>query len=53
MEKQSEKKPCECKNCCKQIPTSAALTAEGKDYVWHFCSKNCYEKWHADHKKFP
>ncbi len=36
---------CKCNTCQREIPISAALTAEGADYVWHFCGKPCYEKW--------
>lgn len=36
---------CKCVECCKYIPESAAVTAEGMDYVKHFCGKECYEKW--------
>lgn len=38
---------CICEECCAQIPTSAAVTAEGVDYVHHFCGQACYEKWQA------
>ena len=41
---------CECETCCKQIPESAAETAEGVDYVHHFCSTECYEKWQMKQK---
>jgi len=34
-----------CEFCGKEIPKSAALSAEGKDYTWYFCGKDCYEKW--------
>ena len=40
-----------CKECSKEIPESAALTAEGIDYVWHFCGRKCYKKWEQDRKK--
>jgi len=42
---------CICEECCAQIPSSAAVTAEGVDYVHHFCGQPCYEKWQAKHKK--
>lgn len=34
-----------CKICSKEIPKSAAMSAEGVDYVWNFCGKECYDKW--------
>lgn len=41
---------CGCDVCHKDIPVSAAMTAEGADYVWHFCGKSCYEKWLSEEK---
>ena len=41
----------QCKTCSKEIPESAALTAEGADYVWHFCGQKCYIKWQEKKKK--
>jgi hypothetical protein len=41
----TESELCECESCCKQIPLSAAKTAEGADYVYYFCGTDCYEKW--------
>ena len=41
----AKKKPSfKCKTCGK-IPTSAAQTREGSDYTYHFCSKDCEQKW--------
>lgn len=34
----------ECSVCHKEIPLSAALTAEGVDYVGHFCGIECYDR---------
>jgi hypothetical protein len=43
------KKPVEqtvaCEVCTKEVPLSAAKTAEGFDYVMHFCGLDCYEAW--------
>ncbi len=41
---------CECETCCKFIPESIALTFEGADYIKHFCSITCYEKWQLHRK---
>ncbi|TXT37063.1 MAG: hypothetical protein FD135_3852 [Comamonadaceae bacterium] len=35
-----------CAVCMKEIPLSEAVIPEALDYVVHFCSPNCYEKWH-------
>lgn len=37
------KKTVECSACHKHIPLSAALTAEGAEYVRYFCSEACYQ----------
>lgn len=42
---------CICEECCAEIPPSAAVTAEGADYVYHFCGQDCYEKWQVKHKQ--
>ncbi|HGT2644412.1 TPA: DUF3330 domain-containing protein [Legionella pneumophila] len=42
---------CQCATCCKEIPESAAATVEGADYVRHFCSTECYEKWQKQQHK--
>lgn len=34
-----------CDTCQKDIPSSVGVTAEGRDYVWHFCGMSCYERW--------
>jgi len=34
-----------CHICKKEIPKSAALTAEGQDYVLHFCDISCLDYW--------
>lgn len=35
----------ECSECLKEIPASEAKSAEGIDYVAHFCGLECYDKW--------
>ena len=34
-----------CDICLSEIPASAAQTAEGDDYIAHFCGIECYKKW--------
>lgn len=34
-----------CEVCLSQIPQSEARSAEGDDYVVHFCGLDCYEQW--------
>jgi Domain of unknown function (DUF3330) len=34
-----------CDVCQKMIPRAAALHAEGRDYVLHFCSIECLDFW--------
>ncbi len=34
-----------CSICMKEIPESVAHSAEGEDYVLHFCGATCFEKW--------
>lgn len=36
--------PIECEICLKEIPESAAFTAEGSEYVGHFCGIECYQE---------
>ena len=33
-----------CAVCLQEIPRSAALTAEGADYVGEFCGLDCYQE---------
>ena len=40
-----------CHVCKKMIPKSAALHAEGADYVHHFCDTSCLAFWEEDRKK--
>lgn len=34
-----------CEVCLGQIPTDTAVSAEGDDYVLHFCGIACYRQW--------
>ncbi|MCL4745445.1 MAG: DUF3330 domain-containing protein [Burkholderiaceae bacterium] len=34
-----------CKVCMKEVPKSAATSAESTDYVLHFCGLGCYDQW--------
>ena len=34
-----------CEVCTKEVPLSAAKTAEGIDYVMYFCGLECLEAW--------
>ncbi|MBS3818753.1 DUF3330 domain-containing protein [bacterium] len=49
MPKENKKIPCH--ECKKMIPKSAAVHAEGKDYVLHFCSIECMDYWKKKQKK--
>jgi len=33
-----------CDVCLREIPRSAAMTAEGADYVGEFCGLECYQE---------
>jgi len=35
-----------CDVCLKLVPRSEALSAEARDYVAHFCGRDCYDRWH-------
>jgi hypothetical protein len=37
----------------KEIPLSEAIVPEAKDYVVHFCSPDCYQKWHQQQGATP
>jgi hypothetical protein len=39
-----------CEVCLKEIPVSEAKTAEGTDYVLHFCGLDCFAKWQRQAK---
>lgn len=34
-----------CEVCLREIPTSVAKSAEGPDYVHHFCGLECLGQW--------
>ena len=34
-----------CQVCKKEIPKSAAMTAEGAEYVQYFCDIGCLDYW--------
>jgi hypothetical protein len=38
-----------CAVCLKEIPKSEAGSAEGTDYLLHFCGLDCYDLWQQDH----
>jgi hypothetical protein len=48
-EKQKEKIACHV--CQKLIPKAAALHAEGKEYVLHFCDISCLDHWQKEQEK--
>lgn len=35
----------QCEVCMKEVPQSAAVHFETKDYVAHFCGLDCYAQW--------
>jgi len=37
-----------CQVCLTEIPRSVARTAEGEDYVVHFCGLECMETWQQE-----
>lgn len=43
--KDTNDKQSRCDCCNEDIPPSAALTTEGKDYIYHFCGMQCYDLW--------
>lgn len=50
MKKEKEEKIA-CHICQKMIPKAAALHAEGKEYVFHFCDIECLDYWKDQNKK--
>ena len=41
-----------CSICLKWISASAAIILEdGKNYIKHFCGKECHDKWHTEQKE--
>lgn len=37
-----------CRVCGKEVPRSAARTAEGRDYTYFFCGAGCQQQWAAN-----
>lgn len=37
-----------CAVCRAEIPKAAALHAEGRDYVYHFCDAACLDLWDGE-----
>ena len=35
----------ECKVCLNEVPLSEVNSDEARDYVFHFCGIECYERW--------
>lgn len=46
-----DKEKIACHVCKKVVPKSAALHAEGQDYVYHFCETECLTIWKDKEKK--
>jgi len=40
-----------CHVCKKEIPKSAALSAEGEEYVYYFCHTECMDYWKKNQEK--
>ena len=40
-----------CEVCLTEVPASVAQTAEGPDYVQHFCGLDCLEQWQEQSEK--
>lgn len=36
-----------CAECCGQLPSAQATNFEMDDYVLHFCSATCFQRWRA------
>jgi YHS domain-containing protein len=53
MDKPAETKKVTCAVCRAEIPKAAALHAEGKDYVYHFCDAACFEHWDEEKEAEP
>lgn len=39
----------QCEVCMTEVPVSVAQSAEGSDYVHHFCGLECLGLWRAKH----
>jgi hypothetical protein len=44
-EEQGKEEKISCHICRAEIPKAAALHAEGREYVHHFCSAGCLLEW--------
>ena len=53
MDKPAEPEKVACAVCQAEIPKAAALHAEGKDYVYHFCGAACFEHWDEENETGP
>ncbi len=42
-----------CEVCLKEVPKSAARSAESEEYVVHFCGLECYDKWRKQEPESP
>ncbi len=46
-----------CDVCMKEIPRDVAKSEEGREYVYHFCGQECFDKWkrqiHGNNKHKP
>lgn len=51
MKKEKDDEKIACHVCQKMIPKAAAIHAEGKEYVLHFCNIDCLDYWKAQEKK--
>ena len=40
-----------CEICKKEIPKSVVITAEGAEYIHHFCSIECHDHYFKDEKE--
>lgn len=49
----TEPEPIACDVCLTEIPASVAETAEGPDYIYHFCGLECYVKWQEAKEEKP
>lgn len=43
----AEPEPVACEVCLTEIPGSVACSAEGPDYVHHYCGLECLAQWRA------
>jgi len=41
----NEARVIDCDVCLAEIPSGGGISAEGDDYVFHFCGIACYQKW--------